>query len=264
MTELTGLAALSWQIAMGADEAVADMPSLQHWQAKPAIPQKTAHVVVKGAPATKADVLPLRPTTAALAVPPPKVKATTLDDLRVELAAFDGCALKNTAMNLVFCDGVSTAPVMLIGEAPGEEEDRQGKPFVGPSGHLLDKMLAAIGMNRQENIYISNVIFWRPPGNRSPSDTELAACLPFIERHISIVKPKLLVLLGGVAIKTLLRTKEGVTKLRGKWHDYSLEDGSGIVPTLAIFHPAYLLRTPSAKRQAWSDMLRLKQRISSL
>ncbi len=189
-----------------------------------------------------------------------------MDELREELTRFDGCPLKRTAMNLVFSDGNPSAKVMFMGEAPGEDEDRQGKPFVGVSGQLLDRMLKAVGMDRS-NIYISNVLFWRPPGNRSPTDAEIAACLPFAERHIALVKPKVLVLLGGVAAKTLLRTKDGIMRLRGRWTEYHPLPGSGLaepVPCLPIYHPAYLLRTPAAKRQAWQDILTLSQKMAEI
>jgi uracil-DNA glycosylase family 4 len=178
---------------------------------------------------------------------------------------FEGCALRHTAMNLVFADGDPASPVMFIGEAPGEDEDRQGVPFVGVSGQLFNKM-SAVGLERS-SIYISNILFWRPPGNRSPTDAEIAACLPFAERHITLVKPKLLVFLGGVAAKSLLRTKEGITRLRGRWVDYMPPPGSEItqpIPCLPIYHPAYLLRQPAAKRQAWNDINLLKKRITQI
>lgn len=165
-------------------------------------------------------------------------------------------------MNLVFADGNPLSSIMLIGEAPGEDEDRQGKPFVGVSGQLLDRMLGMIGLDRT-NTYISNVIFWRPPGNRSPTDAEIAACLPFVERHVALIKPKILVLLGGVAAKTMLRSKDGITRIRGRWVDYRSADNE-VIPCLPIYHPAYLLRQPAAKRQAWSDLLNLKKKINEL
>jgi DNA polymerase len=187
----------------------------------------------------------------------------TIDSLRNEVSRFEGCSLRQTAMNLVFSDGNPSASIMMIGEAPGEDEDRQGKPFVGVSGQLLDRMLAAARLDRTK-VYISNILFWRPPGNRSPTDSEIAACLPFTERHIAIVRPKIIVLLGGVAAKSLLRTKEGITRLRGRWHDYTPPQGLGMhetIPCLPIYHPAYLLRQPSAKRQAWNDVLLLNRRL---
>jgi DNA polymerase len=175
-------------------------------------------------------------------------------------------------MNLVFGDGNPAAPIMMVGEAPGEDEDRQGRAFVGVSGQLLDKMMAPVGLDRKTNIYISNILFWRPPGNRSPTDAEIAACLPFCERHIALVKPKILVLLGGVAAKSLLRTKDGITRMRGRWLQYvppayTTQDGSTAVEPidcLPVYHPAYLLRQPGSKRQAWCDMLAVAKRIKEL
>ncbi|MEQ1651929.1 MAG: uracil-DNA glycosylase, partial [Hyphomicrobium sp.] len=150
--------------------------------------------------------------------------------------------------------GNPEASIMLVGEAPGEEEDRQGLPFVGASGRLLNTMLKSVGLDRS-SVYISNVIFWRPPGNRNPTEAESAACLPFIERSISIVRPKALILIGGIAAKTILKTPEGITKIRGKWRNYHPEGRADLtIPTLPIYHPAYLLRQPGAKRQAWNDL----------
>ena len=187
--------------------------------------------------------------------------ARTLDELRAALAAFDGCALKHTAANLVFGDGQAGAAVMFIGEAPGGEEDRQGVPFVGPAGKLLDRMLAAIGLARSE-VYITNILPWRPPGNRSPTDAEIAACLPFIERHIELVEPRLLVLVGGTAAKTLLGTREGIMKLRGRWFTYESVHMAAPIPARAIFHPAYLLRSPAQKREAWIDLIAIRRRLA--
>jgi DNA polymerase len=185
----------------------------------------------------------------------------TLDDLRAALAAFDGCALKHTAANLVFGDGQPGARAMFIGEAPGGEEDRQGLPFVGPAGKLLDRMLAAIGLARGE-VYITNILPWRPPGNRSPTDAEIAACLPFIERHVELVAPRLLVLVGGTAAKTLLGTREGIMKLRGRWFTYESAHMAAPIPVRAIFHPAYLLRSPAQKREAWIDLIAIRHRLA--
>lgn len=172
------------------------------------------------------------------------------------LARFEGCALKQSATNLVFADGNPESDVMLIGEAPGREEDLQGLPFVGRSGKLLDRMLAAIGLDRR-TVYISNIIFWRPPANRSPTPEEMAVCLPFVQRHVALVGPKAVVALGGVAAKQLLDTTEGIMRLRGRWQRLSLP-GAGDIPLLPTFHPAYLLRQPAHKRLAWRDLLTLK------
>jgi DNA polymerase len=185
-------------------------------------------------------------------------RATTLDALREALASYDGCALKQTATNLVFADGALEARVMIVGEAPGADEDRQGKPFVGVSGQLLDRMLSWIGFSRADNVYISNILFWRPPGNRTPTAAEVAACLPFVERHIALKQPDYLILSGGSSAKTLLGKTEGVLKLRGRWFSYQNPEMPTPVPALVTLHPAYLLRQPAAKRQAWRDLLSFK------
>jgi DNA polymerase len=179
--------------------------------------------------------------------------------LEAALATFDGCALRETALNLCFADGGPESEVMLIGEAPGAEEDRLGKPFVGQSGKLLDKMLATIGLPRA-TVYITNAIYWRPPGNRSPTQAEIAACQPFLERQIELLRPKIIVFLGGIAARGLLGVKEGVTKLRGRRFGYPTADGTRI-PAMVTFHPAYLLRQPAQKRFAWRDLLALRQRL---
>jgi DNA polymerase len=188
--------------------------------------------------------------------------ATDLAALRAALEQFDGCALKKTATNLVFADGNPAADVMLIGEAPGADEDRQGKPFVGVSGQLLDRMMAAIGLDRT-TFYITNVCFWRPPGNRKPTEAELAAQLPFVTRHIELVRPKVLVLVGGSSAQGLLGLNDGITRLRGRWFDYTSPNLPAPIPTIPIFHPAYLLRQPGLKREAWRDLLKLRQRLST-
>jgi DNA polymerase len=189
--------------------------------------------------------------------------AASLDDLRAALSRFDGISLRKTATNLVFADGNPEAQVMLVGEAPGADEDRQGKPFVGVSGQLLDRMMAAIGLDRT-TFYITNVCFWRPPGNRKPTEAELAAQQPFVLRHIELVKPRLLVLVGGSSAQILLGTNEGITRLRGRWFDYSSDGLGQSIPALPLFHPAYLLRQPELKREAWRDLLKLKARLESL
>lgn len=184
--------------------------------------------------------------------------ATSIEELKDALAAFDGCSLKRTATNLVFADGNPAARVMFIGEAPGEEEDRQGKPFVGQSGKLLDRMLGFIGLSR-ENYYITNILPWRPPGNRTPQDAEIAACLPFCLRHIELVNPRFVVALGGTAAKSLLGRPEGITRLRGKW--FPLPQGAKNTEIMPTYHPAYLLRNNEMKKFAWKDVLTLKTRL---
>ncbi|WP_181699231.1 uracil-DNA glycosylase [Chthonobacter albigriseus] len=185
--------------------------------------------------------------------------AETLEALQAILARFDGCNLKRTAKNMVFGDGNPAARLMFVGEAPGRDEDIEGKPFVGRSGKLLDKMLAALGMTREADAYIANVVFWRPPGNREPSDQEVAICRPFILRQIELVDPDVLVFLGGQPAKALLggeAARTGIRKLRGRWMEF--DTGRRRINALPTFHPAYLLRNPSEKRLAWRDMLAIK------
>ena len=188
--------------------------------------------------------------------------ASTLVELRESMIKYDGCSLKNTAMNIVFGDGDEKSDVMLIGEAPGADEDREGIPFVGLSGKLLNKMLSSIELSRSE-VYITNIIPWRPPGNRQPTIQETAACLPFIQRHIELINPKVLILVGGTASKTLLVRKEGIMRLRGRWFDYQKSDKT-VIPALSIFHPAFLLRSPAQKINAWKDLLAIRSRLKNL
>jgi uracil-DNA glycosylase family 4 len=177
--------------------------------------------------------------------------APTLDALRELMEKFDGCALKSTASRLVFADGNPKSRVMFVGEAPGRDEDIEGLPFVGRSGKLLDRMIAAIGLDRSK-VYIANVIPWRPPGNRTPTPQETQICLPFIQRQIELVDPDVLVTLGNPSTQTLLATREGIMRSRGKWFDY--DTGTRTIRALATFHPAYLLRSPSYKRMSWQDL----------
>jgi uracil-DNA glycosylase len=190
-------------------------------------------------------------------------RCTTIAELEEAVRAFEGCALKRTAKNTVFADGVPGAPVMVVGEAPGADEDRLGKPFVGVSGQLMDRMFDAIGMSRGRDLYITNILFWRPPGNRTPTLAEQAICLAFTRRHIELARPKLLVLAGGTAAKAVLDTTEGIMRLRGKWTTLKLDDGAE-VPTMPTFHPAYLLRTPASKRQSWLDLLAIDEKLREL
>ena len=187
--------------------------------------------------------------------------ATTLDELAAALESFEGCGLKKTAKSTVFSDGVSSARIMLVGEAPGQDEDRTGKPFVGRSGQLLDAMMATIGLSRASNLYIANVIPWRPPGNRAPSVDELETCKPFILRQIELVAPEIIVLVGGTSAKTLLNTETGITRLRGKWQ--TLEIGGRDIRALPFFHPAYVLRRPETKIDVWADLCALKQKLDT-
>jgi uracil-DNA glycosylase len=186
--------------------------------------------------------------------------APSLEVLRQLLESFDGCALKHTATRLVFADGNPQARVMFVGEAPGRDEDIEGLPFVGRSGKLLDRMIAAIGLDRSK-AYIANVIPWRPPGNRTPTPQETQICLPFIRRQIELVNPDVLVTLGNPSTQTLLSTRDGIMKTRGKWFDY--DTGTRTIRAIATFHPAYLLRSPSYKRMTWQDLLAIAKALEN-
>lgn len=190
-------------------------------------------------------------------------RADTIEALRKTVEDFDGCNLKPTAKHTVFADGNPDAKVMFVGEAPGRDEDLQGLPFVGRSGQLLDKMLAAIGLDR-ERVYITNLIFWRPPGNRAPTPAESAICRPFVERHIELVAPKILVLVGGSSAKSLLQTDDGILRMRGQWKEFTPAKGGKPVATIATLHPSYLLRQPAQKALAWQDLLQIKAKLAEL
>ena len=266
---------LRWLADMGADEAIGDRPVNRYVEAQSA---PAAPLAATPGPTTPPADRPPAPRPAVAASPEllapsqgaedareTAAAAGTLEALRAALEGFEGCALKFTATNTVFSDGHPDAHVMFIGEAPGVEEDRQGKPFVGASGKLLDRMLQSIGLSRAghgaEGAYISNVLFWRPPGNRSPTTAEIAACLPFIQRHIELVQPKILVYLGGTAAKTMLETNQGIMRLRGKWFDHFTPGLDHPIPAMPTFHPAYLLRTPGQKRESWADLLNIKKKL---
>lgn len=182
---------------------------------------------------------------------------TTLEDLYAFIKAYEGCPLKANATNTVIGDGNPAADIVLIGEAPGAEEDRQGKPFVGRSGKLLDQMLEAIGLNRR-SVYITNTVFWRPPDNRTPTPAEVASCRPLMDKHLALLKPKLLLLVGGTASKAVLKTETGITKLRLRWHNVDVPGLADPIPALPTFHPAFLLRNPPAKKDAWEDLKLLR------
>ena len=264
---------LRWYVDQGIDEAIGE-DAIDRFAA-PA-PQPTPLPVQQRAPAAPT---PIRPAPAAAAPPRGPVpiespqlvedaralaqRCNSVEELEAAVRAFEGCALKRTAKNTVFADGVAGSPVMVVGEAPGADEDRLGKPFVGVSGQLMDRMFEAIGMSRERDLYITNILFWRPPGNRTPTLAEQAICMAFTRRHIELARPKVLVLAGGTAAKSVLDTTEGIMRLRGKWTNLSLDDGSA-VPTLPTFHPAYLLRTPASKRQSWLDLLSLDKKLREL
>jgi DNA polymerase len=210
--------------------------------------------------APPAQTAPLAPDAAAMAAREAAKGAKTLDELRAILEQFDGCALKATATQLVFADGNPAAKVMFVGEAPGRDEDIEGLPFVGRSGKLLDRMLAAIGLDRTA-VYIANIVPWRPPGNRTPTPQESQICLPFVLRQIELVDPDILVCLGGPSAQTLLGIKDGITKTRGRW--FTFNTGKREIRAMPTFHPAFLLRSPLQKRFAWRDFLSLKKALAN-
>ncbi len=258
------LAALRWLIEAGADEAVSEHATdrlAPPTAARPARPE-SARIEPESA---RLDPEPGRlagPEDALTSAQHLAAAAETLDDLEAALGAYGGCTLKATATNLVFADGNPEARVMILGEGPGAEEDRRGLPFVGASGRLLDEMLACIDLDR-ESVRISNVLFWRPPGNRTPTPAEIAACLPFVERHIELVDPSYLLLLGASSVKTLLAKRDGILKLRGRWLHYQHAGLPRPIPALPTLHPAYLLRQPAQKRLAWRDLLTLRRGLDS-
>ncbi|MBN07927.1 MAG: uracil-DNA glycosylase [Rhodospirillaceae bacterium] len=268
--------ALVWQLEEGIDECIGETPMDRFQQALPpaaaearlgepnsgdtAPPQAVSrHVTSRPLepPVQIARNIPGVQSAADLAS-----QCASIAHLEEAVRAFDGCPLKQTATNTVFADGSPDAKIMFIGEAPGADEDRQGRPFVGMSGQLLNKMAASIGLNRT-NFYITNIVFWRPPGNRNPSTGEIAVCLPFVERHIELVGPDILVPLGGPAAKTLLGVQQGITRLRGKWLSYQTSNMAAPIDVLPFFHPAYLLRSPAHKRESWQDLLIIKNRLAS-
>lgn len=261
----TLVAWLALQSDWGAEDALLDTP-----QDRTAVAARAVGAPMPAPLRPAARVLPMAAALAgspalapalaapALAAPALASAAGDLAGLRDALEAFEECALKRTATQLVFADGSETARIMLIGEAPGAEEDRAGRPFVGPAGQLLDRMLASIGLDRT-SVRIVNVVPWRPPGNRTPSETEIAQCLPFLHRHIALVRPQVLLLLGAVAVRAILGGKDGISRVRGTWKSADIPGLDRKIPTLPTFHPAYLLRQPQAKRHAWSDLLRLRQ-----
>ena len=252
---------LAFYLEAGVDCALTDEPVNRLSD-----PAAAAAVTVPGL-SEPAPPSPLRPAPSAVAAPRGEVTpapeaaiasareaartAPSLEVLRALLEKFDGCALKHTATRLVFADGNPQARVMFVGEAPGRDEDIEGLPFVGRSGKLLDSMIAAIGLDRSK-AYIANVIPWRPPGNRTPTPQETQICLPFIQRQIELVNPDVLVTLGNPSTQTLLSTREGIMRTRGKWFDY--DTGTRMIRAIATFHPAYLLRSPSYKRMTWQDL----------
>jgi len=254
------LSTLNWLVEAGADEAVAEQP-VNRLTAKAQVTPLQPAAAPRPAPARAPAALPLESDAIGTAQAA-TAAALSLADLKTALEAFDGCALKRTATNTVFADGVAEGRVMLIGEAPGRDEDRVGKPFVGRAGQLLDKMLASIGLDRKENAYITNVINWRPPDNRDPTPEEAAACLPFLRRHIELAQPGIIILLGAVAARHVTGVSDGIMKLRGRWLEYRV--GDTMVPLMPTLHPAYLLRQPAHKKLAWRDLQAVRDRMKTL
>lgn len=267
--KLTPQQVLEWYLEAGVDETIGDA-AVDRFRTPPAAPPSPV--------AASAD----RPTVAAgpspaLSMPAPltpsegavgqayraAAAATSVEALRRILEGFDGCALKKTATNLVFGDGNPEADILFIGEAPGAEEDRQGIPFVGASGQLLDRMLASIGLDRSR-YFISNTVFWRPPGNRNPTTGEMAICMPFVERLIELVDPKMVVAIGGPAASSLLAQNVSVSRLRGRWFPYSSPGLARPIEATVMYHPAFLLRSPAQKRAAWQDLIGIKRKLASL
>lgn len=282
MSREQDLATLTWLVEMGADEAIAAEPANR----------LTASTVTQPVPSSRPASEPERtanradsaqpraafPRPVAVASPPPHgptagpeaaasaqalaAAASTLAELEAAIRGFEGCSLKATATNTVFSDGVPGSRVMFVGEAPGADEDRLGKPFVGLSGQLLDRMVRWIDLDRASSFYIANVIYWRPPGNRTPTTAEVAICLPFIRRQIELAAPEILVFLGASAAHALLGTTGAIGKLRGRWLDYASPGLTRPVQALATFHPAYLLRSPAQKRESWRDLLMIKNKLT--
>jgi DNA polymerase len=270
-------ALLRWYVDNGVDEAIGEAP-VDRFALPPPVP--AAVTPTASSPAARAPTPMRAPPTPSTPLPPrapvplesPQLvedaralaeRCSTLAELEAAIRGFDSCALKRTAKNTVFADGTAGAPVMIVGEAPGADEDRLGKPFVGVSGQLMDRMMAAIGLTREGGFYITNILFWRPPGNRTPTLAEQGMCLAFTRRHIELARPKILVLAGATAVRAVLDTTEGITRLRGKWAGYRLADGSEI-PVMPTFHPAYLLRTPASKRLSWQDLLAIDRKLKEL
>ncbi len=246
----TARALLEWQVELGVTETIGETP-LNRYD----LPDKQKKVTPGPGPtAVPQAVKPKKDEDPVEIARISASAARTLEDLKTALAGYDLCDLKKGARNLVFADGVPGSRVMIIGEAPGREEDQQGRPFVGRAGHLLDRMLEAIGLSRAENVYITNVLPWRPPQNRDPKPDEIAMMKPFLERHVALAKPDVLVLMGNISCQTVLG-RRGITRMRGKW------DQAWDLPVMPMLHPAYLLRQPQAKRETWADLLDLNAHL---
>jgi len=280
-------AALQWYAHMGADEAIGDVRvdgfarSAELAARRASAPARAVadqHAGTRAplnrpaAPANQAPRPVPRQPAAAPSMAMDEVEqlaqsCNSLDELARTLDAFDACPLKRTATQLCFADGLPGAHVMIIGEAPGRDEDEQGRPFVGKSGQLLDKMLACIGLNRAsddpaQSVFISNIVFWRPPGNRKPSTSEVVMCLPFVKRAIELARPRIVIAAGATPAQALLDTPTGITRMRGTWK--TIATGNGDVDVMPTLHPSYLLRSPEAKRFAWRDLLAVKAKLLAM
>jgi DNA polymerase len=254
---------LQFYVDIGADEAVGDAPVDRTKTAEKSVVLPATFSAHPDSTDPEDNKFPPPPGTIeamgeAIAL---AASAKTLEELKAALENFEGLALKRTATQIVFADGNPAARVMIIGDTPGADEDRIGRPFAGAGGHLLDRMFSSIGLSRENDLYISTLINWRPPGNRAASEAEIALSLPFLQRHIALVAPAVLILMGGVPAKALLQTGQSITRLRGRWTEYEAEGLAQPVSTLVLFHPDYLLRSPAQKALAWTDLLNLKKKL---
>jgi uracil-DNA glycosylase family 4 len=269
---------LNWYMEMGVDECIAD-ESTDRYAFSEAQMEKRKAAIANPPPASMSAPVISQKTAA----PAPKVPATdemvqdavqraqkskTMDELEAAVSGFEGCVLKQTALNTVFCDGNPKAKVMILGDAPATAEDREGKPFAGLAGQLLDKMLFASGLSKEmgdrSDVFLSNILYWRPPGNRAPTPSEIALCLPFVERQIELVDPSMIILFGETAAKAILGRHESLSKLQGRWFEHSTPGLSHPVAATVVYHPDYLLKSPVQKRKAWRDLLAISERLKNL
>jgi len=252
------LSLLQWYVESGVDETIDETPldwfTLSEQPTQKPLPAKSQQLPQLRAATPMVSVEEIARQAEELAA-----SCDSLTALKEAIEGFNGCSLKKTAATTVFSDGNPDSGIMLIGEAPGVEEDRQGKAFAGESGQMLDRMFKAIGLERENDFYLTNILPWRPLGNRIPTAEEIAICLPFIKRHMALFNPKIIILLGGIAANCLLKSNLGIARLRGKWLTYDL--GSDVIPVRALFHPAYLLKQPKAKGDAWRDLLEIKAKL---
>lgn len=244
-------AVLAFYADSGIETLLADAPADRTAQTQtPTTESATVTPLPSAAPTAPASATPVGQEIAA--------QATTLEELKSAVEGWRELAIARTATRTVFADGIPSAPVMVVGEAPGAEEDRTGLPFVGEDGQLLDRILAAAGLSRRENAYLTNAVYWRPPGSRPPSPAELAACAPILARHVALAQPNILIACGKVAAQALIGGEAPLGRMRGRWHEF------GGVPVRATHHPAYLLSTPEQKRAVWADMLAVMERLRGL